>query len=49
VSDAGSGNAILRLSRRMALLFLHKEFETACFGSFILIPLLNSPESYRAD
>jgi hypothetical protein len=47
LSAAGSGNAMLRLSRRMALLFLDKEFETVCFGSFILIPLLNSPESYR--
>jgi hypothetical protein len=35
VSDAGSGNTILRLNRRMVLLLLDKVFETVSFGSLI--------------
>jgi len=36
VSDAGSGSGILRLRRKIPLLFEEKSFETVCFESFIL-------------
>jgi hypothetical protein len=37
LSDAGCGSRIIRLRRTILLLFFgEKEFETVCFGSFIL-------------
>jgi hypothetical protein len=36
VSDAGSGSRILRLRRKIPLLFAERSFETVCFDSFIL-------------
>jgi hypothetical protein len=37
VTNAGSGSRILRLRRKIPLLFGEKSFETVCFDSFILI------------
>jgi hypothetical protein len=35
VNNAGSGSRILRLRRKIPLLFGEKSFETVCFDSFI--------------
>jgi len=45
VSDAGSGSRILRLRRKIPLLFGEKNFEAVCFDSFILKQALKKTRS----
>jgi hypothetical protein len=45
VSGAGSGSTILRLRRKIVLLFGEKSFETVCFDSFILKQALKQTRS----
>src|ERR1700736_2138204 len=45
VTNAGSGSRILRLRRKIPLLFGEKSFETVCFDSFILKQALKQTRS----
>jgi hypothetical protein len=45
--NAGSGSGILRLRRKIPLLFGEKSLKTACFDSFILKQALKRTRSVR--
>ena len=45
MNNAGSGSRILRLGRKIPLLFGEKSFETVCFHSFILKEALKQTRS----
>jgi hypothetical protein len=45
VTNAGSGSRILRLGRKIPLLFGEKSLETVCFDSFILKQALKQTRS----
>jgi hypothetical protein len=45
VTNAGSGSRILRLCRKIPLLFAEKSFEAACFDHIILKQALKQTRS----
>jgi hypothetical protein len=47
VSNAGSGSTILRLRRKIPLLFGDESLKTLCFGSFIFLKQALKPDAVR--